>query len=78
VIDFYLHGIDESTLLERARAGTEEARKNQVCEADTYSGELSLADGDIAKARRHLNRARQECPVSFLEKLLAKRELLRM
>ena len=47
------------------------------CEADFYMGEWRLAHGDIAVAKTLLQKAAEECPVQFIERMAAKVELAR-
>jgi tetratricopeptide (TPR) repeat protein len=78
VLAFYMGKATAETLQSAINRGGTQDREGQLCEADAYLGEWRLARGDVAGARQSFDAASAECPVNFIEKVLASRELARM
>jgi predicted aspartyl protease/tetratricopeptide (TPR) repeat protein len=53
--------------LAAAASPDEQTRRNQVCEARYYMAERLIAGGNTSEARPLLEKARDECPPSFIE-----------
>jgi len=51
-----------ATIFEKAADANAGIQKEQMCEADFYSGEWSLLGEDKDKARDFFNRAVRQCP----------------
>jgi tetratricopeptide (TPR) repeat protein len=78
VLAFYMGKATAATLQAAINRGGVQDRVGQLCEANAYLGEWQLAQGDAIGARRSFEAASAECPVDFIERGLARRELVRM
>jgi len=57
VLDLYRGSGTAAAVLDAAATGPESARRNQLCYAHLYLGLLAEAEGDTARARRHMTAA---------------------
>ncbi|CAB3808139.1 Beta-barrel assembly-enhancing protease [Paraburkholderia caffeinilytica] len=78
VLAFYMGKATAAALQSAINRGGIQDREGELCEADAYLGEWRLAQGDAIGARQSFDAASAECPVDFIEKVLAKQELARM
>ncbi|CCE11808.1 exported hypothetical protein [Bradyrhizobium sp. STM 3843] len=78
VIRYYLGGLTFEALLVAADDSDPNKRKGQVCEANFYAGELTLANGARDEAIRLLRVATEICPRQFVEWPAAHAELRRL
>lgn len=78
VLAFYMGKATAATLQAAINRGGIQDREGQLCEADAYLGEWRLAQGDALGAKQRFEAASAECPVDFIERALARRELVRM
>lgn len=75
IIAFYLGQIDETQLRAAAVTGDETAPRGHPCEVGAYLGESAAAHGREELAKKDFNEALPSCPVDFIEKNLARRDL---
>jgi tetratricopeptide (TPR) repeat protein len=75
VIRLYLGQLTPEALLAAADDPKAETKKGQVCEANFYTGELVLQQGQKDEAKRLLALAAADCPKSFIEYAGATAEL---
>jgi predicted aspartyl protease len=59
--------LDRDALLAAAASADERTRRNQECEARYYMAQRLIAGGKTVEARPLLEKARDECPPSFIE-----------
>ena len=67
VIRLYLGEISAAEALDAADDPKPETKKGQICEANFFSGELALQQGNKIEAARLLKLAAAECPKTFDE-----------
>ncbi|MFM0179450.1 tetratricopeptide repeat protein [Paraburkholderia aspalathi] len=78
IIALYLGEISESELFTTIKTGDKKNLRNQLCEAYAYAGEAHLNRKDADGGRRLFVSAVSECPVAFVERVLADREIKRL
>ncbi len=76
--DFLLGKIDRAALLRGARDTFDLRTTEQQCEAYFSLGQVALARGEVATARRELENCVQSGIVGFIESELARRDLARL
>jgi lipoprotein NlpI len=75
IVDFYLGEISLPALLAAAENTGQGPSSGPVCEANFYAGELAIIAGDKDDARALLQRAREICPIWYVEHGAAETEL---
>jgi tetratricopeptide (TPR) repeat protein len=75
IVRLFMGQTTPSALLAAAESPDAATKKGQVCEANFYSGELSLMKGSKAEAIDSLRLAASDCPHSFAEWYSANSEL---
>jgi len=78
IVAYFLGSLSESQLWAATRSTDPQIRLNRTCEIHTYLGEIKIARGQVAQAKVNFEHALKECPVSFTETTLSKRELDRL
>lgn len=78
IIALYLGEINESELFTMINTGDKKNLPDRLCEAYAYAGEAHLNRKDADSGRRLFALAASECPVAFVERVLAERELKRL
>jgi lipoprotein NlpI len=75
VIDFLLSKISADQLMKATANGDADSLKIRQCEAETYIGEMNLANGKTDDAKKNFETAVSLCPVSWEEYELSRFEL---
>ena len=75
VIHMFLGEATPEAVLAAADDANPKTKVGQVCEANFYSGELALQQGDRAEAARRFRLAAADCTREFVESRAAKSEL---
>ena len=75
VIRMFLGQMTQSAVLAAANDPDPNKKKDQVCEANFYSGELALRTGAKNEALRLFRLAARDCPRGFFEWPAANAEL---
>jgi tetratricopeptide (TPR) repeat protein len=75
VIHMFLGDATPAAVLEAANDPDPKTKRGQICEANFYSGELALQQGDKGEAARLFRLAAADCPAEFAEGPSAKSEL---
>lgn len=75
VIQMFLGETTPAAVLEAANDPDPKTKRGQICEANFYSGELALRQGDKDAAARLFHLAAADCPSEFAEGPSAKSEL---
>jgi lipoprotein NlpI len=78
VIRLFMGEISPADALAAARDGDAEKQKAQICEANFYSGQLALAQGDQQEALRLFRLSASNCPKTFTEWMAANAELRKL
>lgn len=75
IIDFFLSKMNADQLRAAAINGDPDSLKKRQCEAETYIGEMNLADGRANEAAKNFGAAVSLCPISWAEYDLSRFEL---
>jgi lipoprotein NlpI len=75
VVRLYLGQMTPADVLDAAQNADAKKMKDQVCEANFYSGELALLQGKRDEATRLFRLAARECSANFVESAAATAEL---
>ncbi|SOE95402.1 Lipoprotein NlpI, contains TPR repeats [Burkholderia sp. D7] len=78
VLALYTGKAAAATLMSVVNGSDPQDRRSKLCEANTYVGEWQLGQGDAIGAKQSFETASKDCPVDFVEKTLARRELERI
>lgn len=78
VLQYLLGRLDREALIAAAASADEKKRKNQECEAHYYIAARFIADGQAGAARPLLEKARDECPRTYIEYKAALVELTKL
>jgi lipoprotein NlpI len=75
IVRLFLGRASPEQALAAANHANPRTKRARVCELNFYAGELALARGDKAEARRRLEMAASDCPAGLIELTSARAEL---